>query len=176
MSFVRYFSLLLLLLSQTTAYAKEQFELVGDYLQIILPTSALVMTYTEDDIDGRWQFIKSFSTTTIATQVLKHTVKKPRPVGDDLSFPSGHTSASFAGASFIQTRYGWKWGLPAYVAATYVGWSRVEADQHYVEDVLAGAALAIGVNHYFVTPKFKKLRISLIPAKEGMALGVSGRF
>ena len=51
-------------------------------------------------------------------------------------------------ATFIQQRYGWQYGLPAYVAASYVGYTRVASDQHYLEDVLAGAAigaLAVGI-------------------------------
>jgi hypothetical protein len=138
----------------------------------------MTAAYLEDDeeMEGLWQFGKSFSTTIATTHILKHLVQKPRPVGDNLSFPSGHTAASFAGASFIQKRYGWKYGLPAYLAASYVGWSRVAADQHYSEDVIAAAALAIYVNDYFVTPKDKGVRVSLIPASSKMALQVSARW
>lgn len=39
----------------------------------------------------------------------------------------------------MRKRYGWKYGIPAYVAATFVAVSRVESKEHYVQDVLAGA-------------------------------------
>ena len=56
---------------------------------------------------------------------LKRITNKERPNGGDYSFPSGHTSAAFTGAGFIEKRYGLKVGIPAYILASYVGWSRV---------------------------------------------------
>ncbi len=40
-------------------------------------------------------------------------------------------SISFASAEFVRNRYGWRYGLPAYVLASFVAYSRVEANQHY---------------------------------------------
>ena len=41
------------------------------------------------------------------------------------SFPSDTSALAFAPAQFLWQRYGWEYGLPAYAAATFVGWSRV---------------------------------------------------
>jgi membrane-associated phospholipid phosphatase len=139
------------LLTSNTSYAITA-EKAGDLLQIALPLSAYGMTYINEDKDGAIQFTKSFASTMLATQVLKHTVHKQRPEGDNLSFPSGHTSAAFSGAGFLHRRYGLTYGIPAYIAASYVGWSRVQTKAHYTEDVIAGAALALVINHYFVEP------------------------
>jgi membrane-associated phospholipid phosphatase len=49
---------------------------------------------------------------------VKRTVDRERPDGGGLSFPSGHTS----GASYLHYRYGWKYGLPTYLAEAAVGW------------------------------------------------------
>lgn len=73
---------------------------------------------------------------------LKRAVDRERPDGGGLSFPSGHTSGAFSGASYLHYRYGWEYGLPAYLTAAAVGYSRVVADKHYWTDVLAGAAIA----------------------------------
>jgi len=70
-------------------------------------------------------------------------VDKKRPTGSNQSFPSGHTSAVFQGAAFIHKRYGLKQAAAAYIGATFVGYSRVESDKHFTEDVIAGAALGI---------------------------------
>lgn len=68
--------------------------------------------------------------------------QKERPDrSDNHSFPSMHTSTSFAAAAFIQRRYGWKWGLPSYILSTYVGWTRVYGKKHDWWDVAAGAAI-----------------------------------
>lgn len=98
------------------------------------------------------QFYKSFLTTVVVTHGMKHTIEKERPNGGGQSFPSGHTSAAFQGAAFIQKRYGLKYGIPAYVGASFVGYSRVESDKHYVEDVLAGAAIGTAAAYFFTTP------------------------
>ncbi|MBI2383795.1 MAG: phosphatase PAP2 family protein [Gammaproteobacteria bacterium] len=85
--------------------------------------------------------------TEFVTYGLKYGVQEQRPNGAGESFPSGHTSISFAGAEFIRKQYGWGWGVPAYLAASYVGWSRVESGNHWTHDVLAGAAIGILSNH-----------------------------
>jgi len=81
------------------------------------------------------------------------TVNRTRPNGGHQSFPSGHTASAFAGAAFLQRRYGWKVGVPACFAATFVGYSRVESHNHYTSDVVAGAAIAIGANLIFAHPR-----------------------
>jgi membrane-associated phospholipid phosphatase len=76
------------------------------------------------------------------TELVKLAVGRERPNGqDDKSFPSGHTSNSFALASVAQRHYGWKVGIPAYLAAGLVGASRIQQDKHYLSDVVAGATL-----------------------------------
>ncbi|MBQ2924585.1 MAG: phosphatase PAP2 family protein, partial [Anaerotignum sp.] len=59
------------------------------------------------------------------------------PVGDP-SFPSGHTSASFAAATAIYA-INRKWGIAAYVFAAVMGFSRLYLGVHFPTDVLAGA-------------------------------------
>lgn len=76
------------------------------------------------------------------TELLKLAVGRERPNGqDDKSFPSGHTSNAFALAAVAERHYGWKLGVPAYLAASLVGASRIQQDKHYLSDVVAGAAL-----------------------------------
>jgi membrane-associated phospholipid phosphatase len=75
-------------------------------------------------------------------QVLKLAVGRERPNGqDNKSFPSGHASNAFALAAVAERHYGWKVGVPAYLAAGYVGYSRIQQDKHFLSDVAAGATL-----------------------------------
>lgn len=163
-------------LALASAAPADEWTRAGDVLQIALPLTALTATYTLDDPEGRAALVGSFATTWVATQVLKETVGRERPSGGDTrSFPSGHTSSAFSGASFLQRRYGWDIGLPAYLGATYVGWSRVYGEKHYVSDVLAGAALAWGVN-YWLVPKSDRANFALVPAQGGAALAFNVTF
>ncbi|MCL2672829.1 MAG: phosphatase PAP2 family protein, partial [Alphaproteobacteria bacterium] len=142
-------------LRDSPAAAKGNHERNGDYLEIVLPGLGLATCTVIADWDGCLMWIKSTAATALTTQALKHTIKAKRPYGDTRydSFPSGHTSAAFSGAAFLQMRYGWWAGVPAYAAASYTGWSRVNANKHYWHDVIAGAAIGIGFN-WWLTDRY----------------------
>lgn len=61
------------------------------------------------------------------------------------SFPSGHTLASFEGATsiFLYTK---KYGIPAIILAVIIAFSRLYLYVHYPTDVLAGMVLGIAVS------------------------------
>lgn len=141
-------------------------EKVGDILQIIIPSVAYGTTHYLDDKEGQHQFYKSFGTNLGVTYGLKYSIDKKRPNGGQHSFPSGHTSASFQGASFIHKRYGLKYAIPAYIGATFVGYSRVEADAHYTSDVIAGAVIGTLSSFYFTT-EYKGFEIKPIAMNSG---------
>ena len=78
------------------------------------------------------------------THGIKYTVRRMRPDGSTRnSFPSGHASVSFASATVLHREFGWKAGLPAYAAASYIAWSRIEHKRHFASDVLFGAAIGL---------------------------------
>ena len=79
----------------------------------------------------------------VLTQGLKFTVTRTRPNGSSHSFPSGHTSATFATAAVIHEHYGWKVAAPFYALGGYVSASRMVDNQHFASDVIFGAALGI---------------------------------
>ena len=111
------------------------------------------------------------------TYVLKQLIHERRPDGsDNKSFPSGHSSVSFAAAATLEKRYGWKAGAPAILIASFVGLARVEADKHYVHDVLAGAAIG-GVSGLLLTSRHDD-RVRLMPwvTHRGGGIDVAMRF
>lgn len=135
-----------------TVQAADTVVHAGTALMLILPVTAYASTFVLDDKEGRMQFYKSFVTNLVVTDVLKVAIDKKRPNGKGKSFPSGHTSAAFQAATFIQQRYGWKYSIPSYIAATFVGYSRVQSDNHYNVDVFAGAAIGMLSSYYFTKP------------------------
>jgi membrane-associated phospholipid phosphatase len=89
------------------------------------------------------ELIRAQVVTEALTETLKVAVHRTRPDGTNLSFPSGHTSASFATATVLQREFGWKIGAPAYALASYVAVSRMAERKHYASDVVFGAAIGI---------------------------------
>ncbi len=166
---------LFLLLSRPLGLAAQAsgVERAGDVLQVAIPTLAFAGTIAFRDSEGTAQFLRSFLANIAATGALKGAIARERPDGsNDNSFPSGHTSAAFQGASFIHLRYGWARGLPAYAGATFVGFSRVYADKHYVSDVVAGAA----PRNPELTPLHGSVRLrGGHPATDGGRFGVEMR-
>jgi membrane-associated phospholipid phosphatase len=76
------------------------------------------------------------------TSALKYTVRRERPDGsDDLSFPSGHSSVTFATATVIERHLGWKMSVLGYAFAAYIATSRLHDNVHWLSDVVFGAAV-----------------------------------
>jgi hypothetical protein len=59
---------------------------------------------------------------------------------------------AFAGAAFIDNRYGHAFGIPAYALAAFTGYSRVHSDNHFLDDVVSGASISMLWSWFFVTP------------------------
>ena len=110
----------------------------GDIGLIIIPVAALSTTIIKGDKKGTWQFTKGFLLSQAITLGLKASINKTRPdFSDKNSFPSGHTSTSFQGASFIHKHYGFKYSIPAYTVAGFTAFSRIDSNKHDGIDILA---------------------------------------
>ncbi|MGE0592587.1 MAG: phosphatase PAP2 family protein [Vicinamibacterales bacterium] len=101
---------------------------------------------------------------------LKAATQRQRPEGGGLSFPSGHTSATFASATVLQQHFGWKVGVPAYAVATYVAASRVQMRRHYLSDVAFGAALGIVAGRTIAVGRHHDLLVSPATVPDGMGV------
>lgn len=135
-----------------------------DIALIAMPAATLAGIIGTKDWEGLKQGALTFGTEVGAMMILKYAVHEDRPDHSNRhSFPSGHTSTCFANATFLQRRYGWKFGVPAYVVATYVGWGRVYAKKHHWWDVLAGAALGAGSALIYTRPFAEKHELSIEP-------------
>ncbi len=169
---------LFLCLAASPVAAADPVETSGDILRVALPLAAWGLTFEQGDRSGRIQFYKAFGSTVASTMLLKTVIDKERPDddGNDDAFPSGHTATAFSGASFIQRRYGWRVGAPAYLVAGYVGWTRIYADKHDGWDVLAGAALGSALTYLLVTPDQHSLNVTASIGGEEWYVGVATRW
>src|SRR5947199_8937597 len=87
----------------------------------------------------------------LAADALKGVIPRARPHADALvarphthSFPSGHATTSFACATVLGLLLP-PLRIPLFALAAAVAWSRVYVGVHYPLDVVAGAALGVGI-------------------------------
>lgn len=143
----------LLILSHSSFSQNKTLETSGDVLLFVMPAAALGSTLIKGDKKGAWQFVKGFALNAALTSGLKYAINKERPnFENNNSFPSGHTSTTFQSAAFIHKRYGIEYGIPAYILASYTGFTRWSEKKHDFTDVLAGAVIGIGSSYIFTTP------------------------
>lgn len=128
-----------------------------DILTAAVPLTGLAVAYFTDDTEGEKEWMRNTGISLVTTTTLRiafnQTSLGQRPNGRRYGFPSGHEAFVMSGAAFLGERYGWKWGVPAYLAAGYVGYVRVHEDKHHSRDVIASAALSYGIALLTVTPE-----------------------
>lgn len=160
----------------TTLEAKKDTQKIGDYVQVAIPVSALLVTAYEKDWEGSLQLAKGAICTQVSVELLKRSISDTRPDGGRYSFPSGHTAMSFLGASFVHKRYGPYLGIPAYTMAAFVGATRLDSRKHWPKDVMAGALLGFFINEIFTTSFDKNAQISPILSNKTLGLSYSKSF
>jgi len=147
---------------------------LGDTLQIAIPVAALAGSWWIDDDEGLKMYAKAMVTNGLIVHSLKLGMGKLRPdASTHNSFPSGHTAAAFGGASYIYTRYGSRWGVPAYGAAAFVGGSRIWANRHFMDDVIAGASIATLSTLYWVEPHESALTVNPSLGEDSLGVEIS---
>lgn len=155
----------LLAMSFHSAAQKKAVRTSGDVLAVAIPAAALAISWGKEDRTGIKQLVFSGATAMGSTYILKYSVQKKRPDGsNNLSFPSAHSAATFAGSTYLARRYGWKLGVPAYVLSSYVAWSRTYGRKHDWWDVSAGAALGIASSLIYTRPFARKTNLTIAPA------------
>lgn len=172
-------AVLLLIFTGVTGYGQNRtIQTSGDVLLFAMPATALTGSLINGDFEGAWQFGKGALLNQAVTIGLKYATDKKRPYNNgDRAFPSGHTSTTFQSAAFIQKRYGWGYGIPAYILASYTGYSRIKAQKHDGWDVMAGAIVGIGSAYIFTTPYQKEhLALSFENDANSYSLGFVYKF
>lgn len=148
-----------------------------DVVLVALPAAAIIGTIAVQDWEGLKQGAFTAAATVGATYILKYAVRERRPDHSDYhSFPSGHSSSTFAAAAYLQRRYGWKFGGPAYALAAYTAWGRVYSDRHHWWDVLTGAAIGAGSAYIFTRPWARDHQLSITPFTTGQTHGLTASF
>ena len=155
-----------MLMSQTKSRVKKSTDFLFSTPVVAGITTALI----KKDYTGLKQLAFSTGTAIATNYALELSVRKARPdhTGQH-SFPSTHTLIAFTGAEYVQRRYGWKWGLPAFIISSYVAWGRINSGKHDWWDVAAGAAIGVGASYAF-TKTLKNADITIVPSYKGVVI------
>lgn len=167
---------LLLIPPAAAAPAKktDKIETAGTAVAVALPIAAAgISLMHNDDWDGIYELGASTALTVGTALILKQVVHERRPNHSDYqSFPSDTAALAYSSADYLWGRYGWEWGVPAYAAAMFTGYSRVKAKQHHWYDVAASSAMAFAFNYAVVTRYRDNDRYALYASADGDSVGL----
>lgn len=154
-------------------------ESAGTAVAIALPVLAGGYSILKGDKTGFAQVTVDTLLTVGTAYGLKQFVREKRPDGSDYeSFPSDTTALAASGSGFLWRRYGWTYGLPAFVASQFVSFSRVESKKHHWYDTLASSAIAAGYSYVIASPykQRSRWRTGLSAAPDGGYLTLAYEF
>jgi hypothetical protein len=119
---------------------------VGVQVPVLLGMYYMSLRKQDDELhDFSTTMLSAFTINGLSTLAIKVAADTDRPSDryndGRFGFPSYHTSSSFTIASVIDEYYGSEYGVPAYLVAGLIGWSRIDSRDHDLSDVLFGSAL-----------------------------------
>ena len=156
------------------AASTSKIETAGKAVAYALPLVAVGVSLAHhEDWDGVAELGVSTAATLGAAYLLSHIVREQRPDHSDFhSLPSDTAALADASADYLWARYGWQYGVPAYAAALFVGYSRVDAKKHHWYDVAASSVIAFGVNYAIVTRYHENNRYRVYGSADPDSIGV----
>lgn len=166
-------SFALILPGAAAAKNEQTWATISDIGRYGLMAAAVATPAIERDRQGLYQAAGSLAATSLLTIGLKETFPERRPDGSNRrSFPSGHTSTSFAAAATLYKRQGKAVGIPAFAVASLVGVARIEAKKHFYYDVLVGAGIGMATG-LLITNKRPSRAAVLMPWGDTKGGGIS---
>jgi hypothetical protein len=146
-----------------------------------MPALAFGITQWKGDKEGRNEWFWTLVATNVVHGGTKLAFKDhewgERPGSTHrYSFPSGHAANGVAMSEFLLERYGWRYGVPAYLATGFVIWERLNDEKHHERDIYVGSAIgfiaATWITEEYVPEKAKKAGLSILPVADAGSVGV----
>lgn len=136
-----------------TCKAKGKDSKVADAGKKIMPAAASLVSLLKKDWLGA-VYVQVIAEGLYAiNHPLEKKINKKRPCGCNGAFPSGHMIMYSSSASFLHYRYGWQYGLPAYLIMLGFSYDRVRCKAHTWGDMIGTAAI-VNLITYIITPRY----------------------
>ena len=167
-------------LAVAESFEQQETKFASGTGDIIFIAASAALPLLEDGDGGMQHTLRTLdaiTTSSLMTEVLKKTVRERRPRGSSRSsYPSGHATAAFAGAT-MESEYhpgqAWAW----FGAASLIAASRVQLHRHFVHDVVAGGAIGLGTAEFELFSPKGLLFFPIIRAEDKtVRVGIKGRF
>ncbi len=125
----------------------------ANIVTIALPVAAIgVSLLHHNDWKGMEEFAVSAGLTVGSAFLIRQIVRNKRP-GNTTDFHSltpPDLALADASSDYLWSRYGWRYGVPAYLASAFVSYALTDAKKNHWYDTLASGALAFGFNYALV--------------------------
>lgn len=139
------------------------YETSGKAVAYAMPATAAAVAIYKKDWDGLVKLTVVTGLTYGTAYGLKQLVKSCRPYmkpcthggpGWD-SFPSTTSAIASASSSFLWRRYGWEWGVPAFVISKYPSYALQKSRKNKLWDGVATMAISWSYN-FLLVDKYRK--------------------
>lgn len=148
----------------------------GNILYLATTVGLPLLTDGKDGRNHSLRAADALGTSVLLAEGLKNLVREKRPDANTHdSFPSGHVTAAFAIAT-VESQFHPRQAQFWYTGATLISYSRLRLNRHYVQDVVAGAALGFFTARLELSRPHGLILSPLISREGGLGVQVSRGF
>lgn len=145
--------------------AKRNNTKLADFGKTAMPIAALGISLAKQDWYGAIFSEVWVNALYPLNNKFEHKIGKKRPCGCPGAFPSGHMIVYAASSSYLHYRYGWEYGVPAYIATAIFAADRVHNKAHSWGDMLGTFAIVNALT-YLITPQYTKEGVVFMEASQ----------
>ena len=145
----------------------------ANIVTIALPVAAIgVSLLHHNDWKGIGEFAFSAGLTVGSAFLIRQIVHNRRPDHTDFqSLTPPDLALADASSDYLWSRYGWRYGVPAYLASAFVSYALTDAKKNHWYDTAAAGALAFGFD-YAIVDRYHAHRVHVTagPGPQGGAM------
>ncbi|HEY0300977.1 MAG TPA: hypothetical protein VGC36_06580 [Rhizomicrobium sp.] len=168
-----------LLLAVPANAASPELRKAANIITIALPVSAIGVSLMHDrDWRGIKEFALSAGLTVGSAYLIRHLVRERRPDHSDFhTLTPPDLALADASADYLWSRYGWRYGVPSYLASALVSYALTDNKKNHWYDTVASGALAFGFN-YAIVDRYRpgRYRVTAETTPNGAMLRFAIRF